>query len=364
MAQDWYTPATAFQTVPGASELPGPLPPQPAFFHLRPLSLGEILDRTFSVYRSHFTLFAGMTAVYAVVALVLQLANLYVKHLVIARFGVPAGSPSEIIGASVIALLLLMPASVMQAGTVYAVSEVYLGKPTTAVQALRTTVGKWYRYIGVALWASWSMAWLSLLLWIPAVVVLIAFRSSGLSWLAGLLFFLGLCALPYGIWAGLRNGMGVQVTVIEGQTVRLSMRRSKVLTVGAKWRMIVIGLIYLVLISVISMLQMPMLFLVAKAPLEEHTVAQAISLVINALGQTVVTPVGLIALSLLYFDQRVRQEALDLLMMLGPEPVIIPQAAPEAALAVAADAPLIGEVQPAVAGLPALDSTGDDVRIQ
>jgi hypothetical protein len=39
-----------------------------------------------------------------------------------------------------------------------------------------------------------------------------------------------------------------------------------------------------------------------------------------------VTPIGLIGLSLIYFDQRVRQEAFDLLMMLGP--VTVPPAVP------------------------------------
>ncbi|MGH9811917.1 MAG: hypothetical protein ACRD4T_02160, partial [Candidatus Acidiferrales bacterium] len=30
---------------------------------LRPLSLGELLDRTFSLYRNHFWLFVGITAI-------------------------------------------------------------------------------------------------------------------------------------------------------------------------------------------------------------------------------------------------------------------------------------------------------------
>jgi hypothetical protein len=34
----------------------------------------------------------------------------------------------------------------------------------------------------------------------------------------------------------------------------------------------------------------------------------------------IVIPIGLIGLSLVYFDQRVRQEGFDLLLMLGPEP--------------------------------------------
>jgi hypothetical protein len=349
MAQDWYTPQTAIEGTGFSGGMQGDLSGQSAMFHLRPLSLGEILDRTFAVYRSHFALFAGMTAVYAAFALVLQLTNLFVKHQVIAHFGRKAGTASELTGTFLVALLILMPGAVTQAATVFAVSEVYLGKPTTAVQAFRATIGRWYRYIGIAFWVSWSLMWVSLLLWIPAaLLILIPATRVDLAWLSGLLFFLGLCAFPYGIWAALRNALGVQATVIEGLSVRASMKRSKVVTLGAKWRIIVIGLIYTVLIFTIGALQMPLLVLVAKSPLEEHTVAQAISLIVNAMATTVVTPVGLIALSLVYFDQRVRQEALDLLMMLGPEPTPAPQ--PPA-------------VQYAEPSLDPADPVGDDGRI-
>ena len=40
---------------------------------LRPLSLGEILDRTFSLYRRHFLLFVGITAIPHLLILVLNL---------------------------------------------------------------------------------------------------------------------------------------------------------------------------------------------------------------------------------------------------------------------------------------------------
>ena len=43
---------------------------------LRPLSLGEILDRTAQLYRSHFLVFAGIFSLYAGVALVLNLLQI------------------------------------------------------------------------------------------------------------------------------------------------------------------------------------------------------------------------------------------------------------------------------------------------
>ena len=69
MAEDWYT---AQPVVDAAPPLAGPAT---AMHNLRPLSLGEILDRTFAIYRSRFWLFSGIAAIYAVTALVLQLAE-------------------------------------------------------------------------------------------------------------------------------------------------------------------------------------------------------------------------------------------------------------------------------------------------
>jgi hypothetical protein len=140
------------------------------------------------------------------------------------------------------------------------------------------------------------------------------------SIVAGVLIFLGATGgFAYGVIALLRNLLGVQAAVIEGLKVRPSMRRTKVLTRGAKGRIFVVILIAECLIMVAGMVQMPLSFIVVRGLLsgERHMVAQAGMLLINFLAHVLVSPVVLIGLSLVYFDQRVRQEALDLLLMLG-----------------------------------------------
>jgi len=42
---------------------------------LRPLSLGDILDRTFSLYRRHFLLFIGIAGIPQLLVLVFSLAQ-------------------------------------------------------------------------------------------------------------------------------------------------------------------------------------------------------------------------------------------------------------------------------------------------
>lgn len=48
-----------------------------AALDLRPLSLGEILDRAFSLYRNHFLLFVGIAAIPQLLILALHLAQLF-----------------------------------------------------------------------------------------------------------------------------------------------------------------------------------------------------------------------------------------------------------------------------------------------
>src|ERR1700753_4175229 len=61
--QEWLTPAFL---PPSPYGEPEPAK-SPAIFELRPLTLSEVLDRTFSLYRSRFWLFAGISAISAAI---------------------------------------------------------------------------------------------------------------------------------------------------------------------------------------------------------------------------------------------------------------------------------------------------------
>ena len=47
-------------------------------FDLRPLNLGEILDRTFTLYRRHFLLFMGISAIPQTLVLAVNVISLLV----------------------------------------------------------------------------------------------------------------------------------------------------------------------------------------------------------------------------------------------------------------------------------------------
>ena len=332
--QDWESPA-AFTAPTGRPAQESP--ELAAAYALRPLSTGEVLDRTFSIYRSRFWLFAGISSLSGAVQLVANAFNLAGQHLVMTRYGFRAAALGSSIGSMLGVLLFLLAVSVTQAATVHALSEVYLGRGATVSGSLRPTIRLWYRYVGIALWQGWSAIWVPLVLILPAVYLVRLLPGLGLSWVwfGGVLIFVEIIGGGvYGAIAYLRNSLGVQAAVVEQSTVRASMRRSKILTSGTKGRIFLVLLITAALYWVGGEIQLPMLFFVGQAPLEPHVMAQAVILAVSFVTHTLVSPVALIGLSLVYFDQRVRREAFDLVMLLGgevPAPALTGEAATVAA---------------------------------
>ncbi len=217
-------------------------------------------------------------------------------------------------------LLFFLAAAVTQAATVWALSEVYLGRRTTIGDSIRAVIGRWLRFVGIALWQAWSVMWLPLVLVVPAAVLMRAarFGMAG-AFAGGVLIFLGLTGgLVFGVIAFLRNSLAVQAAVVEELRVRKAMRRSKVLAAGAKGRIFVVYLITWCLFLVVGMVEMPLAMIVGFGALkgERHVLLQVAILCVNFMAHSMVTPVLMIGLSLVYFDQRVRQDGLDLLLML------------------------------------------------
>jgi hypothetical protein len=293
---------------------------------LRPLSLGEILDRSFAVYRANFWLFAGIAVLSATVELVAQMIVLVITRGSLPQANLRAPFHFHVVGRQVgswIALLLFfLTAAVTQAATVWALSEVYLGRRTTIKTSIEAVIGRWLRFVGVAAWQGWSMIWLPMLLLIPAFFLMASSSRFGVFGMVGggvLTFLAATGGMVFGIIAFIRNSLAIPAAVLEDLKVRAAMRRSKVLAAGAKGRIFVVFLIAWCLLIVAGMLEMPLALIVGLGAMkgERHVMLQAVMLLVNFVARSVVMPVLMIGLALVYFDQRVRQDGLDLLLMLG-----------------------------------------------
>ena len=266
---------------------------------LRPLSLGEILDRTFSLYRSNFLLFIGITAIPQLLVLALHLAQLLVPgYAGTARVSpeqsaLSGGIAAVAIVGGVLGLIAYLAAYLYaQGGTVFAVSELYLGRTTTIADSLRRMRGQALNLFGVTL-------------------------LNGLAIFAGLILLI----IP-GIWLACRLITCVPAALLEDLGARDSLERSYRLTEGSAGRAFVIYLIYFVLaIIAASLFTFPFDFMLgisaARHP-DSLRMWAALVQVGNTIAETLVTPILLIATAVFYYDLRVRKEAFDLQLMMNP----------------------------------------------
>jgi len=251
---------------------------------LRPMSTSELLDRTFFLYRKHFVLFVGIVAVPYLITLAFQLVSLSVHPR---RLG-PAGSLWTLIWVCV----YLTTLAAAQAGTVVAVSDVHLERPVTIQSALASIKG---RLLKITL--------IMLAVWVGV--------GAGLA----------LLVVP-GIIFALMWSLSIPVAVLEGQGLRGATSRSAALTKGNRGRIFVIGVLFVLLVYIVTLIvQVPILMAVG---ISHHANPRAIPTwygVLSAVGSFVsnslVAPLFTIALSLIYYDERVRKEGFDLEFMIA-----------------------------------------------
>jgi hypothetical protein len=287
-------------------------------YDLRPLSTGEILDRTFSLYRRRFWLYCGLSALAAAFSTLLQLCRFVIL-----------GAPTRVAGAQsprtliigglatmVTAVLYLLAYAITQAATISAVSSVYLGHETSMGKALEVIRHKWWRYILIALWQGWSAIWIFMLTIIPAVV-LIGLRG-GLAAIGVALLVASIGSLAYGVIAYIRNSLAVPASVFEGLKVRAAMRRSKTLAAGRKGSIFLLMILLYVLSLVAGGLQIPVVVLLMSSEAGKRFMGQGLSLAMVFVSNSLIGPIGAIAFCLFYIDQRVRMEGFDIEALMDP----------------------------------------------
>jgi|ERR1051325_1514444 hypothetical protein len=274
---------------------------------LRPLSLGEILDRTFSLYRRHFLLFAGITAIPQLLVLALRLAQTSFRAFPAGRTSVPveqlqartsSGLLTFGITGIVVALIVYWVVYVFaQGGTVYAVSELYLGRTTSIGAALGQVRGHLLNLLGVT-------------------------ALNFLAVMGATIFFI----IP-GIYVACRLVTCVPSALLEDLGPRSSLERSFRLTKDFAGRSFVIYLLYFVLVYAAAFLfTFPFGVAIALSAKNPEAVRQwfALSHVGEFIAGVLVGPVFTIAAAVFYYDLRVRKEAFDLQFMMNPTGPISP----------------------------------------
>jgi MFS family permease len=304
---------------------------------LKPMSLSELLDRTFTVYRNRFWLFCGLMVMPEIAILICAL--IVIVAFPISNIGRVAPDPQNPFAAlaqlaprfaaSFVAGIIqaLFGALALGAVTV-AVSEAYLGRMVTIRSAYAIVRKRIFGLFGLILMlilvgivfltggslaggivGGIAMAGFSLVS--PVVGVIVMF----------LLIFVGVVLSS---WLMMRFAVSIPAFMLEQRGVVDSMSRSGTLTKGHRSRIFgTVIVMYIVVIVFQVALSLPFLILQTTYQVKGLfplwiQIGQATT---RALAATIASPLIMISIALIYYDVRIRKEAFDLeTMMKALEP--------------------------------------------
>ncbi|WP_329011619.1 DUF7544 domain-containing protein [Streptomyces sp. NBC_01601] len=311
----------------------GPPPAaKPGVIPLRPLSIGEILDGAISTMRAYWRTVLGISLT---VSVLVQLSLLLLQGVILkdttSKLSDPDVSPGEALrslgsitaGTALVGLVSVIGTIVATALLTTVTSRAVLGKQVGIGEAWRESRGQLLKLLG-----------LLMLLGLITVVVLAVGMVPGLvlGAVAGFdapavaLLVLGiLAAVVVVIWLTIRFSLASPALMLERQGVLKSMTRSAKLVQGSWWRVLGVQFLAGIIANIVSALTVIPFTIIAFAVNGENMTSLLgtggqpagwsfllITAVGSVIGGTLTLPIKAGVTVLLYIDQRIRREALDL----------------------------------------------------
>ncbi|MFF9309804.1 glycerophosphoryl diester phosphodiesterase membrane domain-containing protein [Streptomyces sp. NPDC014748] len=310
----------------------GPPPAaKPGVIPLRPLGVGEILDGAVSTMRTYWRTVLGISLAVAVVT---QIVLILVQRLVLGSAGTDAlddpnattgellrAMRSAALGSGVVFLVTLVGTVLATALLTTVTSRAVLGKQITVAEAWRDSRPRILKLFGLILLLLLIAVGVFAVGLVPGVLVSVSGSPVAGTGIA-VLGVLGSGVVA--IWLAVRFSLASPALMLEKQGVKKAMSRSAKLVKGAWWRVFGIQLLAALIAGIVSAVIAIPFGLVGAAMTDE-----GVSGVLNGTGNIswtylLVSGVGAVIGSmikfpisagvtvLLYIDQRIRREALDL----------------------------------------------------
>ena len=288
---------------------------------LRPLTLAELLDRSFSTYKQHLWLFVGIMAVPAVWGMTSAVAMELFKGA-----AGPGGKAEDVplrmgfllVGSIAFGIVYLLTYAFALGATTVAVSKLYMGRPITVGEAYSGVRRHGGRLVLLLFWG-----WLRLFLVLMGIFGLGAILGgifavispilTGVFIMVAMVGGMGLCLFLIVRW-----GVAVPAIVLEDLSAGGSLKRSVELTEENRGRVFLVMLCAAVIgYATVLVLQVP--FVVAATLVGPGTslatLLGIVGAVLGGIGSMFSGPIMIIGLAMIYYDLRIRKEALDLQLM-------------------------------------------------
>ncbi|MFJ8361307.1 glycerophosphoryl diester phosphodiesterase membrane domain-containing protein [Streptomyces sp. NPDC093984] len=330
----WGAPQQGFGGYGGWGGAWGPPPAaKPGVIPLRPLGVGEILDGAVSAMRTYWRTVLGISLTVAVVTetVVILLQGLVLNNTTDTNtLNDPSASTTEVsralgdalLGSAVVLLLVLLGTIIATALLTTVTSRAVLGRPVTAAEAWRDARPQLARLGGLTiLLPLMGMAIVAVGTLPGILIVWSGSTAAGVS----LAVLGGLGAGVVALWILIRFSLASPALMLEKQSIRKAMSRSVKLVRGSWWRVFGIQLLAQLIAGIVaSIVVIPFALLAGVfsgdglgslmggstgSPGWTFLIISGIGSVI---GRMITFPITAGVTVLLYIDQRIRREALDL----------------------------------------------------
>ncbi|MER5555790.1 glycerophosphoryl diester phosphodiesterase membrane domain-containing protein [Streptomyces sp. NPDC002793] len=307
-----------------------PTAAKPGVIPLRPLGVGEILDGAVSTMRTHWRTVLGISLTVSVIAeIVIILLHRYVLPQQVSidpnATGAEAlrqatdSAQSQLISTAPDTLIALIATLITTSVLTMVISRSVLGRGVTLSEAWSEARPRLLPLLG-----------LTLLLSLLSLAIMVVGLLPGLALGGGAagvtLTFLGLIASSgVVLWLMIRFTLAAPALMLERQSVLTSLRRSAKLVRGNWWRTFgILALTYLLVIILTFIIAIP--FGIIAVSVDSNGLSEFLNssstdfgwpfLIVTGIGDVIIStlayPFTAGVMALLYVDQRIRREALDL----------------------------------------------------
>lgn len=307
-----------------------PTAAKPGVIPLRPLGVGEILDGAVSTMRTHWRTVLGISLTVSVIAQILVI--LVQRYLLPEQKSVDPNATgaealrqasesaqSQLINSGPATLIGMFATLVTTSVLTVVVSRSVLGRGVTLSEAWSEARPRILPLLGLTLLLSLMSAAIMGAGLLPGL--LLAEGAGGLA--LTFLGFLASCAVV--LWLMIRFILAAPALMLERQPVLAALRRSAKLVRGTWWRTFgILALTYLLVLVLTLIIAIP--FGVIAVSLDSNGLSEFLNgsptdfgwpfLIVTGIGEVIVStlvyPFTAGVMALLYIDQRIRREALDL----------------------------------------------------
>lgn len=314
------------------------------------MSAGDILDQAIRIYRRNFVPLVSIVAIVSVPIAVLQVIATLISFPFSSFF--PSGStdfdPDSLnttrllLGQALLYLVALVAAvaAIFQSAALTAlVSERFLGRPITVRQAYGRALRRWLALLIAVFLIGLVNAVVFGALFAVFFVPFLGFgllgaeSDSSASAVMGILSLVLCClifpALGVAIFLNTRWAFFIPAIVLENYNSTGGMGRSWRLVKGSFWRVALILFMLIILVYVFSLGPILLATFLALA-LASPALLAIVNSVATTLINIILSPLQFAALTILYYDLRIRKEGFDLQVQLQglPDPAASPQTEP------------------------------------